>query len=115
MKICTRCGLTKPLTEFWSAGKSVRRGACKVCYYQQVKQRFLFRLTEIFGNLQCTVCKYDRNLAALEFHHVDHKTKDVSLSRLQTASFERLKQEAEKCVVLCANCHREVHYPELDS
>lgn len=113
MKICTKCGQTKPLDQYWSAGKGFKRGSCKTCYYYGVKHRFLKRLQEIYGKLCCQVCKYDKNLSALEFHHVDSYTKDVMLSRLQTASFKRLKAEAEKCVILCANCHREIHHPNL--
>jgi predicted HNH restriction endonuclease len=59
---------------------------------------------------QCQLCGYDRCLAALEFHHPDPAKKDFSISADgSTRSWTRVRQEIEKCVLLCANCHREVH------
>ncbi|HEX5308217.1 MAG TPA: helix-turn-helix domain-containing protein [Solirubrobacteraceae bacterium] len=57
----------------------------------------------------CAICKYERSLAALEFHHLVPAEKSFSLShRGVTRSMERARQEASKCVLLCANCHAEV-------
>ncbi len=59
---------------------------------------------------QCQLCSYDRCLAALEFHHPDPVQKDFSISADgSTRSWARVRLEIEKCVLLCANCHREVH------
>jgi 5-methylcytosine-specific restriction endonuclease McrA len=58
----------------------------------------------------CQVCGYDRCIEALEFHHLDPSRKDFGISyKGYTRSWERVKEEADKCVLLCANCHREVH------
>jgi hypothetical protein len=58
---------------------------------------------------RCATCGYDRCMAALQFHHVDPKTKHFSLGRKGVArSLERARAEARKCVLLCANCHAEV-------
>jgi Helix-turn-helix domain len=57
----------------------------------------------------CAVCGYDRHVAALQFHHLDPAEKAFALSaRGATISLARLRIEAGKCVVLCANCHAEV-------
>jgi hypothetical protein len=59
---------------------------------------------------QCLLCHYKRCPAALEFHHPDPSTKDFSISADgSTRSWKRVKQEIEKCVLICANCHREIH------
>ena len=59
---------------------------------------------------KCCLCNYDRCLAALDFHHIDEKTKSFGLSQSgMTRSWERTKKELNKCVILCANCHRELH------
>jgi hypothetical protein len=59
---------------------------------------------------KCVYCGYDRCSAALDFHHFDEKTKSFGLSqRGLTRSWERTKEELEKCILLCANCHRELH------
>lgn len=57
----------------------------------------------------CKLCGYSRYIGALQFHHVDPTTKLFGLSaEKQTASLAKLREEAAKCVLLCANCHAEV-------
>jgi transposase len=57
----------------------------------------------------CRICGYRRCLAALEFHHVEPADKRFALSHRGVArSIERARNEASKCVLLCANCHVEV-------
>lgn len=58
---------------------------------------------------KCIVCSYDRCIQALEFHHLDPTQKDFALSGSSVANIEKMKLELDKCVLLCANCHREVH------
>src|SRR2546423_131239 len=58
----------------------------------------------------CQVCGYDRCIEALEFHHLDPMQKDFGISHKgYTRSWEKVKEEADKCILLCANCHREFH------
>ncbi|MFA6511639.1 MAG: HNH endonuclease signature motif containing protein [Patescibacteria group bacterium] len=58
----------------------------------------------------CQICGYKKTVAALELHHRDSKKKVFAISgQGLTRSWERIKKEADKCVLLCANCHREVH------
>lgn len=56
----------------------------------------------------CQFCGYNKCQEALDFHHLDSKKKDFNISG-GTKSFERLKPEIDKCVLVCANCHREIH------
>jgi len=59
---------------------------------------------------KCSICGYNRCLAALDFHHKDESSKEFGLSQNgMTRSWEKTKKEVEKCILLCANCHREVH------
>ena len=59
---------------------------------------------------KCQRCSYDRCMEALEFHHRDPSQKDFNMSsKGYTRSWKRVQVELEKCVMLCANCHREVH------
>jgi hypothetical protein len=58
----------------------------------------------------CEVCNYNRCINALEFHHLDPTKKDFGISAKGYArSWEKVKHEIEKCILLCANCHREFH------
>ncbi len=56
----------------------------------------------------CEFCGYNRCIEALEFHHIDETTKEFAVSG-STKSLEKQKKEADKCYMLCANCHRELH------
>ena len=59
---------------------------------------------------RCQFCGYKRCSSALEFHHIDEKTKKFDLStRGLTRSWSKIKEELNKCILVCANCHREIH------
>jgi 5-methylcytosine-specific restriction endonuclease McrA len=59
---------------------------------------------------QCLICGYRKTNGALTFHHKNPKTKSFGLSaRGVTRSWSKVQKELDKCVLLCANCHAEVH------
>jgi len=59
---------------------------------------------------KCKACGYSKCIAALDFHHLDEDKKKFGLSQDGlTRSWERTKNELDKCILLCANCHREFH------
>ncbi len=75
------------------------------------KRRKLIRqkLVEYKGG-KCVLCGYSKCIDALDLHHKDPLTKDFGISKNGiTRSWEKNKAEADKCVLLCANCHREIH------
>ena len=57
---------------------------------------------------KCVFCGYNRCNKALDFHHVWGKEFGLS-ERGFTRSWERVRQELDKCILICANCHRELH------
>ena len=68
------------------------------------------RMAVAYKGGECSRCGYSRCIEALEFHHVDSSQKDFGISQDgYTRSWERVRQELEKCVLVCANCHRELH------
>jgi hypothetical protein len=59
---------------------------------------------------KCERCSYARCIDALEFHHIDPTQKDFNISsKGYTRSWLRVKEELDKCMIVCANCHREIH------
>lgn len=58
----------------------------------------------------CIICGYKKYVGAFDLHHLDSAQKDFGLStRGLTRSWEKIKAEADKCILVCANCHREIH------
>lgn len=84
---------------------------CKKCRMERVsewRRRAKRRLIEAAGGA-CVLCGYDAYPGALQFHHLDPNSKAFSISRQGvTRSFAELRGEADKCALLCANCHAEV-------
>jgi predicted transcriptional regulator len=68
------------------------------------------QLVEYKGG-KCEICGYNKCIAALEFHHVDKLKKDFTISS-NSQSFEKLKKEVDKYLLVCSNCHKEIHYNE---
>lgn len=63
----------------------------------------------------CVKCGYNKCIAALEFHHLDPKEKDFSLgNKGNCIGWDKVKIELDKCILVCANCHREIHNKILD-
>ena len=59
---------------------------------------------------RCCICGYDWCETALDFHHRDEKEKSFGISaKGYTRSWHAIQTELEKCILLCANCHRELH------
>ena len=54
------------------------------------------------------MCGYNKCIAALDFHHLDPNAKEGGIIGT-TASLEKQREEAKKCILVCANCHREIH------
>jgi 5-methylcytosine-specific restriction endonuclease McrA len=108
-KYATRICKTHGLTGFVLEGRGYYR--CKACRMQRVmewRRRAKLRLIAEAGGC-CQICGYDRYGGALHFHHRDPAQKEFGLAKRGfTRSFEKMRAEAAKCVLLCSNCHAEV-------
>lgn len=86
--------------------------------YKLQKQREIKRKYEaiVARGCKCEICGYSKNISAFEFHHLNANEKEYQLDsrHFSNTSIEKLEQELSKCILLCANCHREVHYPDLN-
>lgn len=72
-------------------------------------------LIELFGG-KCEKCGYDKNISAFDFHHKDRYDKkfEIKIQFLKYKSEDEILEEAMKCMLLCSNCHRELHNPFTD-
>ena len=60
---------------------------------------------------KCSKCGYNKDVTgAYDFHHLDPKEKYFNISKKMYINIELLKQEVDKCVLVCRNCHAEIHH-----
>ena len=115
-KICSKCKKELPLTSFYSRGGGRYRSECKECHKQYVTAQYHYKknlLQEYKASIGCAKCG-ERRGYCLDFHHTDPSIKDDTIARMTSnkSNIDDIMRETEKCIVLCANCHREFHYLE---
>ena len=83
--------------------------------YAYQTQRWIKRKIEAikYKGGHCINCGYSKYYGALEFHHRNPDEKEVDWAKLRLTSWEKIKLELDKCDLLCANCHREIHSIQL--
>jgi len=82
-------------------------------YVKAWRARSKAKLVAAFGG-KCCNCGYFKCIKALDFHHLNPTQKEFSLSKWDSAKWETLVEEAKKCILVCSNCHREIHDNLLD-
>ena len=87
--------------------------------YSYQKERGFKRKCKLalFKGGSCSKCGYDKNLAALEFHHKNPSEKESRLDVriLTNRKWDFILKEAEKCELICSNCHAEHHHPSWEN
>ena len=128
-KICTKCQL--PKTDFNIGSNGKPKSWCKQCQYEYNKQwkkgkgkdsnnasmreisrkyraSLKPRLLAELGMTKCSHCP-EECIACLDFHHTDDNKENCVSYLLGKARYNNALAEANKCIVLCANCHRKYH------
>jgi hypothetical protein len=85
--------------------------------YDKIRNGIRLKKVEVVRLLggKCCICGYHKNLAALELHHPDGTTKSESFTYYRKLSLERIIKEILPFVILvCSNCHREIHNPDFN-
>jgi len=80
---------------------------CNYCYVKLRRCRIKLAGVALLGG-KCHECGWDKNPYVLEFHH-HNNNKEFTISNVMNLSWEKMKHEMEKCILLCANCHRAEH------
>lgn len=100
---CKDCG-----KEFTYKKKGDKTTRCQVCCNKEARKQKKKKCLEYKGG-KCESCGYNKCDKALVFHHIDPKQKEFQISSFPTKNWEAVKSELDKCKLLCANCHAEVH------
>ena len=118
-KTCKTCNEIRPIDDFHFRNKLInetRVTTCKICTNKVTMDRFRKNklLFVAYKGNKCSICNYNKCPAALEFHHLDPTQKEfgISDSRNNTLN-QKVKDELDKCILVCSNCHKEIHY-DLD-
>jgi len=82
--------------------------------YVREKQRLDKRTRKLWAidylGKTCSVCNQSYHPSVYEFHHTDPENKDRDPSKMLSLSLVRLQAELDKCILVCANCHRILHH-----
>lgn len=77
-------------------------------YVKDSRKRRKEDIVYIMGGC-CQLCGYKKALTALDLHHLKPEEKDFSIGTILNKDWETMKNEIQKCILVCANCHREIH------
>ena len=84
---------------------------CKKCWNRRTADTQIEKIRKLkkdYGG-KCTRCGYDKSFNALEFHHLDPTQKEFHLGNNRGLSEAKLRVELDKCILVCRNCHAELH------
>lgn len=109
---CSGCGIEKTTENTFSPEIGIWCTKCRNCLKTinrnntaSIKQECV-----TYKGGKCSKCGYNKSLAALDFHHLDPTKKDFTIAHKRgTAVNDTIRAELDKCILLCANCHRELH------
>lgn len=119
-KFCRYCNIIKNIQDFPIAkiigDKVYKRSKCNICYMAMKtkrRQKNALFVKNLKKDFKCEICSIN-DFRVLDFHHKDDSNKEFNIgdvSRLGLGK-EKIIAEIAKCKVLCANCHRILHYKE---
>ena len=118
-KICSKCGLEKPVSEYHKngfdrQGRQKYRGYCKTCANKREMERYWEKREYVDAQrTQCAKCG-DTRTYLLDFHHKNPNEKEFTIGTMKRGAKETIQKEIDKCICLCANCHREFHHFERE-
>lgn len=131
-KKCSACKESKDLSEFRKdksrkGGHAIQCASCASLAYKEAyaekygakaRERNNKRWNENrvklveYKRTGCARCD-EKHIACLELHHLDPTEKEFGIGSALSRSWEHIEKELEKCIILCANCHRKEHHKDI--
>jgi hypothetical protein len=96
----------------YEKGHGKNKNYCASCYVSKKRIDLKKELVDLFGG-KCQICGYSKCISSLEFHHKDPLKKEISVSG-STKNKKKIIEESKKCILVCSNCHREIHHNERE-
>lgn len=131
-KVCSKCKVSKPIEEFNFRNRSsgIRHRYCRECgqkltqaHYRRNKRQYIersIRAKEMrreylhqIKSCPCTDCGIQYPFYVMDFDHREGETKSFEMNQVNYVTMRAIKQEIEKCDIVCANCHRERTYKRI--
>lgn len=109
---CLGCHTLKPVSDY-QVGKRLRP-YCPTCENKRIlsySRQLKLKAVHYLGG-KCSICGYCKSMRSLTFHHKDPSQKDFSIGKHKNLQWETVRLELDKCLLLCANCHGELHEKE---
>jgi len=101
--------------ENWMSKETLlKRNKWKASDKKRTHERFKKFLRRVKKKMSCKICGYNKSNYAKHFHHLD-KTNKREVSSMNQHSLKEVKKEIRKCVLVCANCHAEIHEKERNN
>ena len=119
-KPCSTCKQIKSNDKFYKRGgdrEDSLSSMCKDCNLKNKlsRQRNFKQECVDYKGGECQCCGYNTCNQALDFHHIDPKTKKFGIAKARRARLtEEVLEELDKCILVCSNCHREIHAGYID-
>jgi hypothetical protein len=107
MRICRTCNRE------YQGGHQKHKDICDSCRVAEVRKLRKKELIDYKGG-KCKICNYNKCQKALEFHHINPENKKFAIANTGITRIEILKEEADKCILVCSNCHVEIHDGSVD-
>lgn len=110
--LCKSCTHKKRYEELKNNPTKYIREMERVRVYSELKRKEIGeRIDQIKKEKGCYICKYNKFASSLVFHHINpsEKTKEISVMVVEMKKIEAIREEMDKCVVLCCNCHTALH------
>lgn len=85
---------------------------CSTCTNKKFRNKNYKKIYAIIGT-SCSICGYDKCSNALEFHHINPFEKEYTIAQILNRNINFIKQELDKCILICANCHRQLHENDI--
>lgn len=115
IKTCVKCNVQMDLSNFYvrkykDKYKTVNK--CKKCLEREKYELLIKRKKEAIKAKggKCEICQEEYHHSVYDFHHTNPSEKEMCWRQMSSASEDKRKKELDKCMLLCSNCHRKLHW-----